>query len=199
MNEKENKTPVNSSAGMGLGIAGLILGILSIPFGIMGCTFIMALIFGILGITLSSVAFSQAKQAKAPSGLIIAALIISILGTSFALLRITTSPKHKADIIYHWKDKLEELEENSDEIESNFEKAFKDGFEDAMGDDEDESMEDELESLEEELDEIGEDIEISLDDLNDQEKAKKLGKATGKAVKSFVDELKDTADAETTD
>jgi hypothetical protein len=198
MNETVNKTPANSSAGMGLGIAGLILGILSIPFGILGCTFIMALIFGILGITLSSVAFSQAKQANAPSGLIVAALIISILGTSFALLRITTSPKHKADIIYHWKDKLEEFEENSDEIELNFEKAFREGFEDAI-DEEGESMEDELESLEEELEGLGDDIEISLDDLNDKEKAQKLGRATGKAVKGFVDEMNDTADAENTD
>ena len=68
----------NPSAGMGLGIAGLVLGIISIPFGIMGCTFILALVMGILGITLSAVGYSQARQANAQTGLIIAALIISI-------------------------------------------------------------------------------------------------------------------------
>lgn len=186
----------NTSAGLGLGIAGLVLGILSIPFGIIGCTFIMALIFGILGITLSAVAFSQAKQANAPTGLIIAALIISILGTSFALLRLTNSAAEKADVIHLWKDKLEELEENSDDFELNFEDAFREGFNDDMDSDSKGSMEDELEDLEDELEGLGEEIEISFDNLSDEDKAAKLGRATGKALREFVDELKDTAESD---
>lgn len=186
----------NTSAGLGLGIAGLILGILSIPFGIIGCTFIMALIFGILGITLSAVAYSQAKQANAATGLIIAALIISIIGTSFALLKFTNSVAKSKDTIHIWKDRLEKLEEHSEEFEINFEDAFREGFDDAMDFESEESMEDELESLEAEMEDLGEEIEISLDDLSDEEKAKKLGRAAGKALRGFVDELKDTSQSE---
>ena len=149
------KESTNTSAGMGLGIAGLVLGILSIPFGIMGCTFIMALIFGILGITLSAVAYSQAKQAGGPTGLIVAALIISILGTSFALLRVTHTASDRVDTLQHWKEKLEELEDQSDEIELNFEDAFREGFEEEYGDEFEKSMEEELESLEKELEKAG--------------------------------------------
>ena len=191
MNEK-----TNSTAGQGLGVAGLVLGIISIPFGIMGCTFIMALIFGILGITLSAVAFSQAKQANAPTGLIVAALIISILGTGFALLRFTNSASKRVEVMHRWKDKLEELEENSDEFELHFEDAFREGFDDEFDEEDEKSLEDELESLEEELEKTGEHIEITLDDLSDEEKAKRLGRATGKALREFVDELNDTIEEE---
>jgi predicted RNase H-like nuclease (RuvC/YqgF family) len=168
---------------------------MSIPLSTIPCLFVIALIFGILGITLSAVAYSQAKAAKAQTGLIIAALIISILGTTFALLRFTKASSNRVDIVNHWKSKLEEFEEHSDEFESNFEDAFREGFEDGM-DEEVQSMEEELESLEEELEELGEEIEIHLDDLSDEEQAKKLGRATGKAVREFIDELKDTTESD---
>jgi Na+/melibiose symporter-like transporter len=118
----------NPSAGSGLGVAGLILGLLSIPFGIMGCTFLFALIMGILGIILSAVGYSQARQAGAQTGLIIAALIISILGTSFSLIRMTSSvPRHKA--MYElWKERVDRWENKSDNIEKKFNDAFKEGF-----------------------------------------------------------------------
>lgn len=73
-----------SSAGQGLGIAGLVLGILAIPLGIFPCTFYIGILFGIIGIVLSLVALSQANRGSAPKGLIIAALVCSILGFSFA-------------------------------------------------------------------------------------------------------------------
>ena len=81
----------NSNAGMGLGIAGLVLGILSVPLGIMPCTFATGLVFGILGITMSALGLSQARKAKAQTGLIIAALIVSIIGTGFAFVKLTSS------------------------------------------------------------------------------------------------------------
>jgi hypothetical protein len=73
-----------STAGQGLGIAGLVLGILAIPLGIFPCTFYVGIIFGVVGIVISVVALSQASRAFAPKALIIAALICSILGLSFA-------------------------------------------------------------------------------------------------------------------
>jgi hypothetical protein len=73
-----------STAGQGLGIAGLILGILAIPMGIIPCTFYLGILFGIIGIVLSIVALSQANRGYGPKSLIIAALICSIVGLTFA-------------------------------------------------------------------------------------------------------------------
>lgn len=186
----------NPSAGMGLGIAGLVLGILSFPFGILGCTFILALVMGIMGITLSAVGYSQARQANASSGLIIAALIISILGTSFALIRLTHSASRSVDLFDNWKIKLEELEDNSDKYGDSFEDAFNEGFKEEYDQEELESdfkdLEENLDQLEKDLQDAGKEIEKTFDKLPDEEKARKLGKASGKALREFVKELTDT-------
>jgi len=73
-----------STAGQGLGIAGLVLGILAIPMGLIPCTFYIGILFGIIGIVLSLVALSQANRGYGPKTLIIAALICSIVGLTFA-------------------------------------------------------------------------------------------------------------------
>jgi hypothetical protein len=73
-----------STAGQGLGVAGLVLGILAIPMGIIPCTFYIGIIFGIIGLVLSLVALSQANRGHGPRNLIIAALICSIVGLTFA-------------------------------------------------------------------------------------------------------------------
>ena len=75
-----------STAGQGLGIAGLILGILAIPMGIFPCTFYIGILFGVIGIVLSLVALSQANRGYGPKGLIIAALICSLVGLTFATI-----------------------------------------------------------------------------------------------------------------
>ncbi len=73
-----------SNAGQGLGIAGLVLGIMAIPMGIIPCTFYLGILFGIIGIVLSIVALTQAHRGYGPKGLIIAAMICSVIGFSFA-------------------------------------------------------------------------------------------------------------------
>lgn len=73
-----------STAGQGLGIAGLVMGIAAIPMGIFPCTFIIGIIFGIIGIVLSLVALSQANRGNGPKNLIISALVCSIVGLTFA-------------------------------------------------------------------------------------------------------------------
>lgn len=73
-----------SNAGQGLGIAALVLGIVALILAFIPCFGWIALIPGIIAIILAVVALSQASQARAPKGLIIAALVISILGTSVA-------------------------------------------------------------------------------------------------------------------
>jgi hypothetical protein len=73
-----------SNAGQGLGIAGLVLGIMAIPMGIIPCTFYLGILFGIVGLVLSIVALTQAHRGQGPKGLIIAAMICSVIGFSFA-------------------------------------------------------------------------------------------------------------------
>lgn len=73
-----------STAGQGLGVAGLVMGILAIPLGIFPCTFFIGILFGIIGIILSLVALSQANRGAGPKAMIIAALVCSIVGLTFA-------------------------------------------------------------------------------------------------------------------
>jgi DNA repair ATPase RecN len=157
------------------------------------------LVLGILGITLSAVGYSQAKQANAPTGIIIAALIISILGTSFALIRLTHSASRSVDMLDNWKTKLEELEKKSDKYGNSFEDAFHEGFYEEYGEEEEADMKDlenNLDELEKELNNAGKEIEKTLGNLPDEEKARRLGKATGKALRGFMDELHDTVTEE---
>ncbi|MFO7829085.1 MAG: hypothetical protein R6V23_10715 [Bacteroidales bacterium] len=78
---EENKNP---NAGQGLGIAGLILGIIALIISFIPCLGMWAIVPGIIAIVLSAVGFSQANKANAAKGLVIAALIISIVGTAIA-------------------------------------------------------------------------------------------------------------------
>ena len=78
MNIEETQT----DAGQGLGIAGFVLGILALILAFIPCIGILALIPGIIGITLSAIALSQANSGNGSKGLIIAALVISIIGTA---------------------------------------------------------------------------------------------------------------------
>ncbi len=64
------------NTGLGLGIAGLVLGIVALPLALIGCTSIAGLVLGILGVALSTVGYSQARKASASTSLIMAALII---------------------------------------------------------------------------------------------------------------------------
>ena len=88
-----------SNAGQGLGIAGLILGLLAIPAGLFPCTFYIGIIFGIIGIVLSAVALSQANRGYGPKTLIIAALVCSVLGLSFASIWGFTLSKGGARVV----------------------------------------------------------------------------------------------------
>lgn len=88
-----------STAGQGLGIAGLVMGILAIPMGIIPCTFYIGILFGIIGIVLSLVALSQANRGYGPRNLIIAALICSIVGLVFASVVGFTITRHGANFV----------------------------------------------------------------------------------------------------
>jgi hypothetical protein len=73
-----------SSAGKGLGIAGFVLGLIALIISFIPCLGMYALAPGIVAIILSAIALIQASKSDAEKGLIIAALVISIIGTSIA-------------------------------------------------------------------------------------------------------------------
>jgi len=169
-----------STAGQGFGIAGLILGIIAFIFAFIPCFGWVALIPGIIAIALSIVALSQANKANGAKGLIIAALVVSIFGTSVALLQgfIFAGVLSQGS---HIKNRLERV------IDEDFGEDLQKAFEDV-----EDELEDALEELEKDLEDAFEDME----DLSDEEKAGKVGKAAGKALKEFVEELKDTTEIE---
>lgn len=80
--EQNNTTP--STAGKGLGVAGLVLGILAAIISFIPCLGVYALLPGIVGIVLSAISMMQANKAGAGKGLAIAGLICSIVGCAIA-------------------------------------------------------------------------------------------------------------------
>ncbi len=178
-----------TTAGQGLGIAGLIFGILAIPLGIIPCTFIFGLVFGIIGIVFAAVGYTQAKKANGPEGLAIGALSVSIVGTCFALFWTLAIVSKQNFRWLNLQQNLHHIDKSVKHTED-LEKAFEN-----FGDE----MEDVLKDLEEK-DSIDSTLTIDLDEslkgLTDEEKARKLGKAAGKAVKEFVKEIQDTTKTE---
>jgi len=136
-----------STAGQGFGIAGLILGIIAFIFAFIPCFGWVALIPGIIAIALSIVALSQANKANGAKGLIIAALVVSIFGTSVAILQgfIFAGVLSEGS---HWKNRLERVidEEIGEDLDEAFEVVEKE-------------LEDALEELEEGLDDAFKDME----------------------------------------
>mgnify|MGYP001766286791 CR=1 FL=1 len=101
------------------------MGILAIPLGLIPCTFFIAIVFGAMGIVLSSIALSQASRGNGPKGIIIAALACSILGFSFALFWGVTFKKAMPVIKSVIRDKGD-LEEVLRDLGDDTEKAWQD-------------------------------------------------------------------------
>ena len=177
---EEQKT----SAGQGLGVAGLVIGILAVILAMIPCVGWIAIIPGVIALALSLVAFSQANKGNGSKGVIIGALVVSIIAISVGLVQIVFFAAIATEG-GNIKNKIEKVA-----------KEFGDEFEDEYGKDVEKAMGD----VEESVNEIGEDMEETMeklegnDDLTDDEKAAKMGKAAGKAMKEFVKELNDTTD-----
>jgi len=177
---EEQKT----SAGQGLGVAGLVIGILAAILAMIPCVGWIAIIPGVIALALSLVAFSQANKGNGSKGVIIGALVVSIIAISIGLVQIVFFAAVATEG-GNIKNKIEKVA-----------KEFGDEFEDEYGKDIDEALED----VEKSIEEIGEDMEETMeklegnDELTDDEKAAKMGKAAGKAMKEFVKELEDTTD-----
>lgn len=141
-----------STAGQGFGIAGLILGIIAFIFAFIPCFGWVALIPGVIAIALSIVALSQANKANGAKGLIIAALVVSIFGTSVAILQgfIFAGVLSEGS---HWKNRLERVID--EEIGEDLDEAFEDV---------EKELENALEELEEGLDDAFKDMEKDTGD-----------------------------------
>ncbi|MFO7923549.1 MAG: hypothetical protein R6U58_07635 [Bacteroidales bacterium] len=79
-----------SNAGQGFGVAGFVIGLIALIISFIPCLGMYALVPGIIALVFCLIAFSQASSANAPRGLIIAALIISVVGTSIAAWQLHT-------------------------------------------------------------------------------------------------------------
>ena len=177
---EEQKT----SAGQGLGVAGLVIGILAVILALIPCIGWIAIIPGVIALALTLVAFSQANKGNGSKGVIIGALVVSIIAISIGIIQIIFF----AVVATEGGDILNKIEKVAKEFEDEFEGEYGKDFEEALDD------------VEKSIDEIGEDMEETMerleedDELSDDEKAAKLGKAAGKALKEFVKELEDTTD-----
>lgn len=188
-----NQSP---NVGTGLGISALVLGIVALPLALMPCTFIGGLVLGVLGVALSAVGYTQAKKVAAPTTLLVAALVISIISTCFAAVQFSNSVLKVKNLPWN------KIERNIDRLEDNaeeFGKIFEEELEKEFGGE----LEDVLKELEEELEDVGKNIERyednlehKIDSLSDEEVARKLGKAAGRALRGLVDELNDSLDSD---
>jgi len=77
---------IKSNAGHSLGVAGLVLGILSLFLAFIPCIGIIAIGPGVIAIVLSIVGLVQANKNNGAVGINIAALVVSGLGTLIACI-----------------------------------------------------------------------------------------------------------------
>lgn len=78
------ETTKTSTAGKGLGIAGLVLGILAAILSFVPCLGMYAFIPGLIGLILSVISIMQANKAGAAKGMAIAGLVCSVIGCAIA-------------------------------------------------------------------------------------------------------------------
>ncbi|TVR70883.1 MAG: hypothetical protein EA408_10435 [Marinilabiliales bacterium] len=81
---------MSSGAGQGFGVAGFVIGIIALILSFIPCIGMYALIPGIVALIFAVIGLAQASSANAPQGLIIAALVIAIIGTSIAAWQLVT-------------------------------------------------------------------------------------------------------------
>ncbi len=81
---EENKT----NTGHGMGVAALIMGIISIVVAFIPCLGLLAFFTGIVAIVLGAIGISQASRAKAPTGLAIGGLVTGALALLISIAQI---------------------------------------------------------------------------------------------------------------
>jgi hypothetical protein len=113
-----------STAGQGLGVAGFVIGIVALILSFIPCLGMYALVPGIIALIFSVIAFSKASSANAARGLIISALIISVLATSIASWQMMVFRRAATDIGDGFKESFHE--DFGDEIREKIRRAIED-------------------------------------------------------------------------
>ena len=145
-----------NNAGQGLGIAGLILGILSIILSIIPCTAIFGLFLGVVGLILAIIGISQASKYSSEKGLVTAALVVSIIGVLIAgLWGVTFTKMAKENNVFENIDKFKEEYKDANESIDEFKTDL-----------------DNLDSLEFESNKTMDDLEESMEELENSKPAK---------------------------
>jgi hypothetical protein len=91
--EENNTTTANPGAGRGLGIAGMILGIVAIIVSFIPCFGWWAMVMAVVGLILSAISLSQAKKAKASTGMALTGLICSIVAIIIVIVWVALFAK----------------------------------------------------------------------------------------------------------
>jgi hypothetical protein len=75
----------SSTAGQGLGIAGLILGVIALLIAFIPCIGVLAVVPGAIALILSVIGLTQANRGDGSKGLVVAALVLSALSVVVAI------------------------------------------------------------------------------------------------------------------
>jgi phosphotransferase system glucose/maltose/N-acetylglucosamine-specific IIC component len=120
MEEQVQKT----KAGLGLGIAGLVVGIVAIPVSFISCFVWYPIAFAVVALILSIIGMVMASQNNGKKGLIIAALIISIFATGLSTFWYFTVTKPAIEALTeglenfdeNWQDAMKDLESEMEKL-----------------------------------------------------------------------------------
>jgi hypothetical protein len=86
---EETNTPVTSTKGKGLGVAGMVIGIVALVWAVIPLFGAGAWWLAIVGLVLSVVAFFMAKGGNNPKkGMIIAGIVLGVAATSMSFYRV---------------------------------------------------------------------------------------------------------------
>ena len=164
------------NSGQGLGVASLVLGIISFVVAFIPCIGLLALFTALIAIVLGAIGISQASRNDSPKGLMMGGLIVGVIALFISILQIVVFAglSEKAPF---FEEKLEEVFE---EFEEDFLEEIEDGSFSITIDDGEEKVEikssvkkkelrdklhelEELEGLEEEEEDTKIDISVKID------------------------------------
>jgi len=107
-----------SNAGKGLGIAAFVIAVVGIVISFIPCLGMYGLVLCGIALILAIIAFIQAKKANGSKGLIIAALVISIVGTSIDSWRLYDAKPFLENVLKDAFEKIDIKPLNDDDIKS---------------------------------------------------------------------------------
>lgn len=160
------------NSGQGLGVAALVMGIISFLIAFIPCVGLFAIFTAIIAVVLGAIGLSQASRTNSPKGLMLGGLIIGVIAlfVSVAQVVVIAGLSDRAGFIE------ERIEDVIDEIEESVSDELKDGTFSITIDDGDEKVEikssvkrelrdklDELEDLEDDEDEDSLELSVKID------------------------------------